>query len=56
MTARDFFAKLIEAFPSRGLDNVEIRISDRETYDVFEIVNISNFGNNDMIEIEIQRK
>ena len=58
MTMRDFFQKLIEEMPSRGMDDVNIYISsvkDELEMDSYRIVSISNDGSNDGISIVIEK-
>ena len=58
MIARNFFQKLIEEMPSRGMDDVDIHISsvkDELERDSYRIVSISNDGSNDGIFIVIEK-
>ncbi len=53
MTAREFLEKIIKECPSRGLDNIDIYITEEENS--FDIRKISNEKTNDGIFITLRR-
>ena len=57
MDAREFFEAIIKNMPSRGLDYVDIYVSEETEEDpiCYEITSISNEGSNDSLTITIKK-